>query len=318
MPDSRPIGFKDLSLTQLRTFSEVCRLGGYAAAARTLLLSGPAVWEQVQGLERHYGVRLLERHGTGVRPTAHGRRLLELVYPHLAGLDSTREVLRQEDGAVPRSLSLVSNLRVLVEEVSRAVKGFHDLYPGVGLQLRFTGIDEIEPRVLRNEADVTLTLEPGPDRRPSPAVVYEPAGEVGFLLVAPRRHPLLTRRALQLSQIVRYPLILGEPGGYSRNRMQEALHRHDLGGRATVVLETSSDEYTLSCVRAGLGVGVTVGTGHGHLYQGLGVRSLRRWLGTARVGFLWNRGTHIPLVQRVLADAIRDTLRATSAPGTAT
>jgi DNA-binding transcriptional LysR family regulator len=208
----------------------------------------------------------------------------------------------------------VSNLRVLVEEVSRAVKGFHTRHPGVGLRLRFTGIDEIEPRVLRNEADVALTLEPGPGRPPSPAVVYEPAGEVGFLLVAPRRHPLLARQPLHLGYLVRYPLILGEPGGYSRDRVQEALHRHDLAGRASIVLETSSDEYTLACVRAGMGVGVTVGTGHGHLYRGLGVRSLRRWLGPARVGFLWNRGAHVPPVQREFADVVRDALRAASAP----
>src|SRR5437773_6175175 len=72
-----------------------------------------------------------------------------------------------------------------------------------------------------------------------------------------------------------------------------------------VAVETSSDEYTLSCVRAGLGVGITIGTGRGHLYRGLGVRSLRRWFGTARVGFLWPRGAYVPPAQRELAGAIR-------------
>ena len=53
--------YKELSLTQLRSFCAVCQQGGYAAAARGLLLTGPAVWEQLQALERYYGVRLLER-----------------------------------------------------------------------------------------------------------------------------------------------------------------------------------------------------------------------------------------------------------------
>src|SRR5439155_9258256 len=97
---------------------------GYAAAARVLLLTSPAVWEQMQALERHYGVRLLERHGGGVRPTAQGERLLELIGPCLAGLDSTRDVLQQGDGVAPRQLTLVTNLRVLAEEVSRAVRRF--------------------------------------------------------------------------------------------------------------------------------------------------------------------------------------------------
>ena len=58
-----------------------------------------------------------------MRPTVHGQRLLELVRPLVAGLDSTREVLQQEGGAAPRQLTFVTNLRVLVEEVSRAVEG---------------------------------------------------------------------------------------------------------------------------------------------------------------------------------------------------
>jgi DNA-binding transcriptional LysR family regulator len=308
MAGSSRRGFKDLGLAQLRSFREVCRQGGYAPAARVLLLTPPAIWEQVKALERHYGARLVERHGGGVRPTVHGERLLGMIGPHLVGLDSTREALQQEGGALPARLTLITNLRVLVEEVSRAVHRFQVRYPTVRLQLLYSGIDEIEPRTLSGEADVTFTLEPGPDRSPSPPVVYEPAGQVDFLLVVPAGHPLLRRRGLHLDRVVRYPLVLGEPGAYSRRRVQETLHRHDLTRRAEVTVETSSDEYTLSCVRAGLGVGITVGTGRGPLYQGLGVRSLRRWFGTARVGFLWQRGAKVPPVQRALADVVRVSL----------
>jgi DNA-binding transcriptional LysR family regulator len=310
MVDPKRRSYKDLSLAQLRSFCEVCQQRGYAAAARKLLLTSPAVWEQMQALERHYGVRLLERHGGGVRPTVPGERLLEMIRPYLAGLDSTRVILQQEDGAVPRQVALVTNLRVLAEEVGRAVRRFQDRYPRVRLCLNYTGIDEVEPRVLRGEADVALTLEPGPARPPSPAAAYEPAGEVAFLLVAPPRHPLMRQRTLQLDHVVRYPLVLGEPGAYSRQRVQEVLHRHDLIQQADVVVETSSDEYTLSCVRAGVGVGITVGTGRGHLYRGLGVRPLRKWFGAARVGFLWKRGAHVPPVQRELADAVREAVQA--------
>jgi DNA-binding transcriptional LysR family regulator len=297
-------GYKDLSLTQLRSFAAVCLHRGYAAAARVLHLTSPAVWEQMQALERHYGVRLLERHGGGVRPTVQGERLLELIRPVLAGLDATRHVLQQEAGSAPKQLTLVTNLRVLTDELSRAARRFRDRHPGTRLRLFYTGIEEVEPRVLHDEADVAVTLEPGPDRPPPPAVAYEPAGAVSFLLVAPPRHPLVRTRALQLTQVVRYPLVLGEPGAYSRHRVQEVLHRHGLTGAADVVVETSSDEYTLSCVRAGLGVGITVGTGHGHLYHGLGVRPLTRWFGPARVGFLWKRGAYVPPVQRALADDV--------------
>jgi DNA-binding transcriptional LysR family regulator len=266
------------------------------------------VWEQMQGLERHYGRKLILRRGNGVEPTAEGRRLLELIQPVLAGLDSTRDVIQQQGGELPARLTVATNLRVLAEEIGRGAARFRALYPEVSLRLTFTG-DDVDQRIGSGEAEVGFTLEPGPGYTSLTAATYEAAGVVDYLLVAPRRHALLAQRGLQLKHLIRYPLVLGHEDAYSRRRVQEVLHRHDLHHSMRVAVETSSDEYTLSCVRAGLGVGITVGTGRGPLYHGLGVRPLSRWFGTARVGFLWKRGAHMPAVQRRLAQCIRACLR---------
>ena len=308
MPAPRRRGYKELSLSQLRSFSEVCRVGGYAAAARRIELTTPAVWEQMQALERYYGVPLLERHGPGVRPTVHGERLLEMIRPLIAGLDTTREVLRQVDGSLPGHLTLITNLRVLVDEISRAIKVFHAKYPTIRLRVEYTGIDEVGPRIVAGEADVALTLEPGPDQPTPTETLYEPVGELDYLLITPRRHALAVAATLHLEEIVAHPLVLAVPGAYSRRRVQEVFHRHELTHLAQVVVETSSDEYTLSSVRAGLGVGITLGMPQGRLYHSLGVRPLRRWFGVARVGFLWKGGAQVPPAQRILADALRSGL----------
>jgi DNA-binding transcriptional LysR family regulator len=307
MPGSARRSYKDLNLAQLRSFCEVCRLGGYASAARALLLTSPAVWEQMRALERQYGRPLLERHGNVIKPSLEGEQLLGMIRPLLAGLDSTREVLEQQAGTLPERLAVATNLRVLAEDVSRGLRRFQRVYPTVRLRMFYTGND-VDQRILSGEADVGLTLEQGPDSPRSPAVVYEPAGELDYLLVTPPRHALLRQRTLDLRQIVEHPLVLGEPVAYSRRRVQEILHRYNLTNAMRLAVETSSDEYTLSCVRAGLGIGITVGSGRGHLYRGLGVRSLRRWFGTARLGFLWKRGAFIAPAQRELAKAIQGCL----------
>lgn len=300
-------GYKGLSLTQLRSFCEVCRRGGYAAAGRRLSLTGPAIWEQVKAMEEHYGRRLVERRGNVIRPTAEGEQLLAMVLPLLAGLDSTREVLEQRNETLPGQVVVATNLRVLAEEVSRGLRLFRQQRPTIRLGVSYVGND-VDERVAAGEAHVGFTLEPGPDVPCSGAVVYEPAGEVDYLLVTPPRHPLLRSRSFNLRDVVRHDLVLSDSVAYSRRRIQEVLHRHNLTGELSVAVETSSDEYTLSCVRAGLGVGICVGTGRGHLYRGLDVRTLRHWFGTARVGFLWKRGAHVPPVQRELANAIRAAL----------
>ncbi len=297
MAQRRSRTYKEMSLVQFRSFCVVCETGGYAAAARQLHLTGPAIWEQMQGLERYYGVRLLERHGTGVRPTVQGRRLLDMIRPILAGLDSTRGVLQQEGGALPEQLTLVTNLRVLVEEISSAMRSFQQRFPSIRLAIHYTSGAEVEPLVLSGAADLAFTLEPGPDSPPSAGTIYEDACELDYLLITRPRHTLVRSPALHLKDILNHPLVLGEPGAYSRRRLEEILHRHDLARSANVAVETSSDEYTIACVRAGMGVGITLGIPHGGLYRGLAVRSLRRWFGLARAGFLWKRGVHLPPAQ---------------------
>jgi DNA-binding transcriptional LysR family regulator len=307
MADERrpPRPYKELSLQQLRSFCEVCRVGGYAAAARGMGLTSPAVWEQLQTLERHFGLELVERRDSAIRPTLQGERLLELARPLLAGLESTFDVLHQRDGVLPEKLALVTNLRILVHEVSRAMFQFRRRYPEVRIVISYTGSAEIQSLVLEQEADVTLTLEPGPDEQVSPAIAFELTGELDYLLVTPARHPLLREKAVRLESIVKHPLVLGIQEAYSRHRVQEVFHRHDLVGKMKIAAETSSDEYTLACVRAGIGIGITVGNGKGLLYRGLGVRSLKHWFGTARVGFMWRRGANVPPFQRALADLLR-------------
>jgi DNA-binding transcriptional LysR family regulator len=299
--------FKDLTLAQLRGFAVVCRLGSYAAAARELLLTSPAVWEQMQGLERHYGCRLLIRRGNGIAATPEGQQLLEMIRPVLAALDSTRGVVQQRGGAAPAVLTVASNLRVLVDEISQALRRFQKQHPSVQLRLIFTGND-VDEWIADGRADVGLTLEPGPDERASATVTYEACGEVDYLLVAPSRHPLVRARSFKLRQLADHPLVLGVAASYSRRRVEEVLHRHDLTDNIQLAAETSSDEYTLSCVRAGLGIGITVGLGQGQLYRGLAVRTLRRWFGTARIGFLWKRGAHRLAPQIALASAISQSI----------
>src|SRR5690349_4286052 len=107
----------------------------------------------------------------------------------LAGVDSTRDALLERGGTQPQSLTIATNLRILVEEISSALRIFQRNNDGIRLHLVFTGND-VQNRVESGQADVGFTLEPGPEQDDALAVEYEPAGEVDYLLVMQRRHPL--------------------------------------------------------------------------------------------------------------------------------
>ncbi|MFZ5832135.1 MAG: LysR family transcriptional regulator [Planctomycetota bacterium] len=297
--------YQDLSLPQLRNFCTVVSCGSYAEAARRAELSTSAVWEQVRGLERHFELLLLENRRGRIEPTPDGRRLLELVLPLLAGLDSAKQSLHQGRGQAPGMITVASGVRMLSEEVSRAVARFRGKYPEVRVRLTYADYREIERLVEEGQADVALALEPRAGQPASRRIEFEPAYELDYLVVARKGHPLLSKKRLGLSDVVEYPLIVGTPGTASRECIDEVLHRHNLLRQATVAVETNSAVVTFACARAGAGIGVTAGHREHVAALGLGVRSLRKWFGAARYVFLWTKGAYRLPMHTELAEMIR-------------
>jgi len=309
-PPSNPLRmpYKSLGLSQLRSFVAVCRLGGYSAAGREMRITGAAVWEQMKALERVLGLQILERQGNQIVPTAHGQRLLTLVTPHLAGLDSIQRLLREEQDLLPEQLTIVTNLRVIAEEISVAAARFRKRYPSIRVSIRYTRIGDVQQYVLDGTSDVTLTLAPAPGDPVLEGIEYQSVGELDYLVVVPVGHPLATARALRLEHLVRHPLVLGDSSAYSRRRVEEVFHRHGLTHQMQLAAESNSDAYTASLVRSGIGVGIAIGLEGGLLYHGLKTRSLSRWFGTAQAGFIWRSGAHRSILQVELANELQTAL----------
>jgi DNA-binding transcriptional LysR family regulator len=299
--------YKELTLQQLRSFHAVYSLGGYAAAGRELMLTAPAVWEQIQALEKYYEATLLIRDGNGMTPTPEGKRLIELTLPVLAALESTRSVFRQEQGLWPDRMKLGSNLRVLASEITGGLKAFQTNYPEIGLEVAFLRDEPLMQSVLDGTTDVAFTLEPGPRGLPT-GLIYESCGEAEYLVVAPKGHPISRLKRFTLNDLVNYPLVLGDNETYSRQRVQEVFHRHHLTADMKIAIETNSDEYSTQCVRSGLGVGITIGTPTASLYKGLYVRPLGHWFGFVKLGFLRKAGAHEAVAQRAMIDHIRQAI----------
>ncbi len=300
--------YKDLSLNQLRTFRTVCIVGGYAAAARELLVSTSTIWEQMRGLEQYFESTLLESNAGRLQTTAEGRQLLELIMPLLAGLESAKEVLHQHRGRPPESILLVAGMRMLLEEVAAALPVFREHYPDVRVKCMYAEDSAIESMVERGEADFGLMLKPGPSRRRRSMLVHEAAYSLSFELVAPQEHALLKKRTLSLKDLFRFPLIIGAKGTSSRSRIDEMLHKEGRSEQLKIAVETNSAAMTFAYVRAGVGIGIAPSYPQGLLGVCLGTRSLTHWLGEAHHDFVWLKGAYIPPATRMLADAIRDTV----------
>ena len=77
---------RDLDLNLLRVFALVAETGSVTQAASKLYLTQPAVSAALRRLTGAIGVPLFVREGRGIRPTARGRQLLDVVRPALKTL----------------------------------------------------------------------------------------------------------------------------------------------------------------------------------------------------------------------------------------
>src|SRR5580704_14858931 len=82
-------------LLALRAFSRVVELGGFTKAGDSLQLSKTTVSDLVEGLEKHLGVRLLQRTTRRVSATADGSAFYERCTHILADLDEAEASVMQ-------------------------------------------------------------------------------------------------------------------------------------------------------------------------------------------------------------------------------
>ncbi len=303
-PDPRSKRPLDFTLQQMRTFCTVFRLGSYASAARLTNFSTSAVWEQVKELEKQYGTALFKRRGKSVAPTAEAHRLNELFLPLLAGLESTREHILESSGTRPARITLATGARMLIEETSTALQVFTTKHPDVKLRIMHTSSRGAIELVLSGEVDLAMALEPGPDYVDK-AVTVRPAYEIDYLLIARKNHALAKKRGFRFAAITNHPLIVHHRGSYSRHLLEQTLHTHNLHNSVQIAVESDNSAFTAACVRAGLGIGIIAGRPDGFLCKGLFVKSLARWMGRARIAFMWKRGAYATDATKELMETIR-------------
>jgi len=264
----------------------------------------PTLWEQVRAIEKRTGQVLFVRRGRRIEPTHAADILRDSIEPLLTGLDSTFASLHESGGDAPRTLTLLTGARMMLEDLGPALKRFRDLYPKTCVRLLHAQGASVEEKIVRGDADLALTLEPGPGLF-SRGVESSRAYPIDYLAVLPRRHPLAKSSRLALADAVRYPLIVGNSGTYGRQLLDQALHHEGLLESAQIACETDTSAFTIACVRAGVGIGIVAGRSHGFLSRQLVTKPLTQELGQAWIAFVWKRGRRLTATVQTLMDLVK-------------
>jgi molybdate transport repressor ModE-like protein len=298
--------YKEIQLQQLRSFCETARLGSLTAAARSLGLSQPTVWEQVHALERELNVGLIERHARGCRLTEEGRRVAALAAPLVQGMRafkrSVAESLQQESSR----LSIATTQRILVEDLPPAIVQFEKAHENVQLRLLELRIEQVPQAVESGQSDIGFTTEEGTDRR-NPWLAFERAYQLEVFLVTRSDHPLARRRKVQPQDLLKYPL-LNSPQGIPDPTLAVTLQKLGVFDVQPRRVEAFYTAVIRKYVELGFGIGLIVGLPGHRPPASLHERSMSRYFGHVNVNLVWRKGDPRTGAAGAFAETVRQSL----------
>jgi LysR family transcriptional regulator, low CO2-responsive transcriptional regulator len=232
---------------QLRAFHAVASEGSFTKAAGALHVTQPTLSGQVKTLEETYGVRLFDRRGRRVSPTALGQELLVLTR-RLFSLEAETEHLLGAARGLRKG-----HLRVGADapyHVTAALSDFTQRYPGIQLSLTVGNSAELARDLLEHKLDVAVLANVTGD----PRFFAKPLRHDRLVAFVAKTHPWARRRRIDLADLSEQRLVLREQGSATRQIFETAMARRGLPRGE--VMDMNSREAVRETVAAGLGVGV--------------------------------------------------------------
>lgn len=152
------------TLTQLRAFVSVARLGSVQLAAKELFVTQPSVSAAVAALSKELGVELFERNGRGVRITEAGNAYLPYAMRMLGLVAEGQAAVH----AVTRSAGDTTRLIAASTASDHLLPALIDAFRQGGggtVSLSVANRDAILERVAAHDADIGITGPLGPVSR---------------------------------------------------------------------------------------------------------------------------------------------------------
>jgi DNA-binding transcriptional LysR family regulator len=238
------------SLADLRAFVTVSELKSFAAAARKLHLSQPALSRRISGLEDLLGVRLLDRTTGNVALTVLGERFLAQVRNVLQDLDrsvvSLHDVAHLEAGDVTIGCIFSVVDHFLLEVLGR----FREQHPKVLVKLVEESGDQVLASVKSGLADFAISFTGLHD----PEVDFTPLLKEPFVVACRTDHPLARRKAIGWDALAEYPYALVSHESKVRTLIDQALA--GVGSLPRPVFEVRHVSTLIGIAERGLAVAV--------------------------------------------------------------
>jgi DNA-binding transcriptional LysR family regulator len=235
---------------RLKVFRAVARHLNFTRAAEELLLTQPAVTQQIKALEDEYGVPLFDRGGGRIALTPAGAVLLPFAERLKVLSDEALEAVASVAGSHAGGLALGASQTIGQYLLPTLIAGFLRENPRVGVTAIGGNTDAMLEALTSHR--IQLALIEGPSLRNE--IHIEHFMEDRMVLVVAASHEWAGQE-IPLDSLRHAPLLMREFGSGSRRIVEQALAKAGLKMKdLRTTMELDSTEGLLCAVEAGLGV----------------------------------------------------------------
>lgn len=236
-----------VTLTQLTAFLAVFRRGSVTAAAEDLVVTQPSVSAAVAALERELGVKLTERDGRGLKPTAAGRAFAPYAEHVLGLLDQGGRAAREAVEDARRTLRVSAVATAGEHFVPLLIKVFSERHPELVISLDVGSRADVFERLVAREVDVGITGRVPDD----PWLGGEAFAPNELAIVSAPGDPLAKRQRIEVEELGHCTWLVREEGSGSRALCLRYLRANNLDPK---LLTLGSNGAIRQAARVGLGI----------------------------------------------------------------
>jgi molybdate transport repressor ModE-like protein len=289
-------GLAGLELRHLAALKAISEEGTFAGAARRLGYTQSAVSQQIAGLERISGARLVER-PKGRRPvglTPAGTVMLRHGTAMLARAKALEADLAAATEAGGGSVRLGTYQSIGVHVLPALLPGLRAAFPQVDVHLRESASDfELLELVERGELDLSFCMLPVDD---GPFATIELIADP-YVLVAPRKSPLANGRRLTIRDFAALPLI-GFRSCRNDHRIEAQLRAR--GFEPSIVFRSDDNSTVQALIAAGVGVALMPRLTVDANDQRIACLEIGGVFAPRLIGLVWHRDRELSAVARAL------------------
>lgn len=237
----------------VRHFLAAHETGSFSAAADQLGLSAQAISKSILRLEADLGVRLFERRGRQLRPTAYA----DLLVPHARTIaseaDQFRAGLRDMLGGLKGRLRIGAGPSAAAELVASAIATLFAASPDVRLGVLVGDYEAMVGDLAHGRLDVIVSV-----RRldlPDMLVREEQLATMRYIIVCGAGHPLAGQAKPSLSDVAKARWMVGASLGDVERSIDASFTAAGVR-RAVPEIETNSVVYALAMLERGRHVAI--------------------------------------------------------------